>query len=492
MSRIAVCAIAKNEEPYLKEWLAFYRTIGITDIFVYDNVSDDGTSELLASLNEVGLIHRVHWPRRQNVTPQRDAYQHFLNNHAANYKWVLTVDIDEFLVPRDGNIHDFLDRVERERPDAGAVAVPWLVFGPNGRTKQSPGLVIERFLTARDQPSPPVKTLYRPECVQSMRTHVCDLLSGSYVDNTLAEPSWDPNSPIRLLDPQPGLALVHHYVTKSREEWDRRRSIGRPDRLKGVHLIPHSTFEDYLDTPASNTDALRYRDLMAPHLRQIDAALTRLATTTEGISVKLHLMDPGLILGSIEGEQASPQTRIRVLINDSVEFIIRANVKFGDSLGFRVSTNWSESKAEVVSVGVVGQRESATVKRKDVGGPIKAWHALAGKAPSAEILLFSKAVRGSRTKEGFESIRSKWDIPFKKFPWFGEFMNALHVLNSGCDKGRQGIITLGERYGDNVLRDVALQIERHDAGFVRTLLDEAGIDPATIRPYGPVSAEGES
>ena len=33
----AICAIAKNENLYLKEWVEYHKNIGINKIFIYDN-----------------------------------------------------------------------------------------------------------------------------------------------------------------------------------------------------------------------------------------------------------------------------------------------------------------------------------------------------------------------------------------------------------------------------------------------------------------------
>ena len=39
MDKIAVCAIFKDEAPYLLEWLAFHRMIGVDLFVLYDNGS---------------------------------------------------------------------------------------------------------------------------------------------------------------------------------------------------------------------------------------------------------------------------------------------------------------------------------------------------------------------------------------------------------------------------------------------------------------------
>lgn len=63
--KIAVCAICRNEIDYIEEWVSFYKVAGFDSIYIYDNVSDDGSSELLASLDAAGQVTRIHWPRKE-------------------------------------------------------------------------------------------------------------------------------------------------------------------------------------------------------------------------------------------------------------------------------------------------------------------------------------------------------------------------------------------------------------------------------------------
>ncbi|MDE5835564.1 MAG: glycosyltransferase family 2 protein, partial [Paramuribaculum sp.] len=44
---LAVCAIAKNEGPYFKEWIDWHLSMGVEKFYIYDNGSDDNTAEVL-------------------------------------------------------------------------------------------------------------------------------------------------------------------------------------------------------------------------------------------------------------------------------------------------------------------------------------------------------------------------------------------------------------------------------------------------------------
>ena len=47
MEKIAICAIFKDEAPYLLEWIAFHRMIGVDLFVLYNNGSNDGGAELV-------------------------------------------------------------------------------------------------------------------------------------------------------------------------------------------------------------------------------------------------------------------------------------------------------------------------------------------------------------------------------------------------------------------------------------------------------------
>jgi len=37
MGKIAICAIVKNENLYLRDWVEYHKNLGISKIFIYDN-----------------------------------------------------------------------------------------------------------------------------------------------------------------------------------------------------------------------------------------------------------------------------------------------------------------------------------------------------------------------------------------------------------------------------------------------------------------------
>jgi hypothetical protein len=111
----SVCALIKNEEKYLKEWLEYHKMLGVDHFYLYNNDSRDRTREVLAPYIKEGLVTLVDWPTRVPLTPQQEkmlwptmiqlpAYEHAAKYLAINdTKWLTVLDVDEFIVPVKAN-----------------------------------------------------------------------------------------------------------------------------------------------------------------------------------------------------------------------------------------------------------------------------------------------------------------------------------------------------------------------------------------------------
>lgn len=53
---LAICAISKDEGPYLKEWVEWHLKQGVEKFYIYDNESTDCTKEILAPYIDNGIV----------------------------------------------------------------------------------------------------------------------------------------------------------------------------------------------------------------------------------------------------------------------------------------------------------------------------------------------------------------------------------------------------------------------------------------------------
>ncbi len=134
----------KNEAPYILEWVAHHRAIGVDNFLIYTNGCEDGTSEMLDRLQAMGLLqHRLNddW---QGNSPQQWALNSALEEPVIqSADWIIHIDVDEFMNIRCGN--GTLDDFFAEVPDATNVAMTWRLFGHSGVTKLEDKLVIDQF-----------------------------------------------------------------------------------------------------------------------------------------------------------------------------------------------------------------------------------------------------------------------------------------------------------------------------------------------------------
>ncbi len=139
----------KNEAPYILEWVAYHRMIGIDNFLIYTNGCTDGTDELLDRLQALGIVQHRDNDAWQGNSPQQHALDMSLSEPLIETaEWVIHIDVDEFINVRTGNgtLADFFARV----PDATNVAMTWRLFGHNGVETFKDDLVIDQF----DQAAP--------------------------------------------------------------------------------------------------------------------------------------------------------------------------------------------------------------------------------------------------------------------------------------------------------------------------------------------------
>ncbi len=200
---LAVVAIIKNEEPYLKEWVLFHKLIGVDRFFIYDNGSTDNSLAVLKPFVEDGLVTVVPWGGfLTGFNTQRLAYAHAVSNFGGVARWMIFFDIDEFVFSEThDDLHDAFDSL----PDCAALKIPRFEFGTNGHKTKPGGLVIENYTQRSSSMKTEYKSAARPDRIRETKTHH-QIVHGDTV--TLSAANGAPR-PLR----------VNHYYTKSEEEF---------------------------------------------------------------------------------------------------------------------------------------------------------------------------------------------------------------------------------------------------------------------------------
>lgn len=140
-NKVSICAIFKNEAPYMREWIEFHRIVGVDHFYMYNNFSNDAYKDVLQPYIEEDLVTLIEWPHKQ---AQMKCYFDCLKRFSSESEWIGFIDLDEFVVPKTRNtIYDILKPFQKNRP---SVMIYWRVFGSSGKIDRNrDGLVTEDF-----------------------------------------------------------------------------------------------------------------------------------------------------------------------------------------------------------------------------------------------------------------------------------------------------------------------------------------------------------
>ena len=223
---LSVVAILKNEAPYVREWIEYYRLVGATRFYLYDNDSQDNVKEVIGDYIESGIVVYNHFPGRyrQNV-----AYTDAINKYASRTRFMAVVDLDEFIVPADDKLSlvDVLKDIVRQRPYAAGVAVPWLMYGSSHHDTRPEGLLIENYLyRAQDSFMLNIKTVFNPRLVSGYNNpHYPIYNHGAFSINEngrIVVGKFDRDKSCKHI-------RINHYFTKSKEEFQAKVARGSAD-----------------------------------------------------------------------------------------------------------------------------------------------------------------------------------------------------------------------------------------------------------------------
>ncbi len=164
---VAIITCMKNEGPFILEWLAYHRAIGVKDVLVYTNDCVDGTDTFLDLLQEKGFVqHRDNPFKGTNLKPQHAALQAGEKEEIIKKAdWVISMDVDEFINVKvgDGTLPALFEAVG----DANLISCTWRLFGNSDVHEYADEPLMAQFTRcAREMTRKPhqawgFKTLYR-------------------------------------------------------------------------------------------------------------------------------------------------------------------------------------------------------------------------------------------------------------------------------------------------------------------------------------------
>ena len=248
-----VLAAARNEAPYLLDWIAYHLSIGFEHVFLYSNENADGSDALLTLLARHGVITLVHNQRSARLGPQLKGYTHALTMlpQILDFRWAALLDVDEYLgfdARVFGGVADFLAVQESQRVDA--IALCWLMFAALPEDRWSDASTLTRFVRRDSEVQPIVKSLIRPNRFWYSQPHFPTAsldaafeyrsADGGVHHHRYATDQGPAVSPL----PSAEQAWVNHYMLRSAEEalwkWARGRgdlAASHPEALRPLDSV---------------------------------------------------------------------------------------------------------------------------------------------------------------------------------------------------------------------------------------------------------------
>jgi hypothetical protein len=250
MTYLSACATYRDHAAYLVEWIEFHRLVGVERFFLYNNLSRDEHREVLAPYVQDGAVVVHDWPLphvRKDGRPNgiQLGYDHCLETHGDDSRWIAFLDIDEFLFSPAG---ESVSQILRDYERWPAVVVSRAEFGTSGHRTRPPGFVIENFVhRARYRPDAvaPIKSIVDPRrTIRSASIHHFHYRDGHAVDEN-KHPVEGGSGRRRWVSFK--RLRINHYGTKSeaelREKLELWASIGYPRPEPSLDRLEKATDE---------------------------------------------------------------------------------------------------------------------------------------------------------------------------------------------------------------------------------------------------------
>jgi hypothetical protein len=217
--KVALVCIAKEEGPYLQEWIDYHLKLGFDDIHIFQN---DWRWDSYVEHEQVHMYeydgktyHSEEPIHVRNV--QARCYTEFCRDYHEQYEWVAAFDVDEYLVLKQtDNVKEFITAYDAYTN----VVIDWVTFGDSGHKTFTDDntSVVNRFTMRRRNPDNQFKSFCKlgPEV-----NHDIHMAQGMWVTTEFIEGMGGHN-----VRPHIGVAQLNHYFTKTLPEFLQKRERG--------------------------------------------------------------------------------------------------------------------------------------------------------------------------------------------------------------------------------------------------------------------------
>ncbi len=211
---LAICAIFRQEAPFLAEWIRFHLGNGVSHFFLYNNFSTDDYASILRPWQESGIVTLTDWPVPSG---QISAYEDCVKRFKMRTRWMAFIDVDEFLFsPQHATVLPILESF----PHCAGVEVWEHFFGTNGHVQRPSLRVTEAYTRRAEVGRSTVKTIANPRMIYKAGIHQFTFWKGTGLD-TSSQTVGKGSTPVF------DALRINHYWSRSLE--DLKTKIQRGD-----------------------------------------------------------------------------------------------------------------------------------------------------------------------------------------------------------------------------------------------------------------------
>ena len=213
---VVICAVAKNENPYINDWVNWHLNLGFDKIYLYDN--NDLSTEFVGNfIDQKDKVEIIDIRGKKEKILQIKCFNEFYNSHT--FDWCAFLDIDEYIVLNKwSNIQEFVsDDIFK---NAQAIRLNWHMYGDDD--------LIERDMSI------PVYEVFKTQLNHYYNYHGKEIIRGGIENIWIESTHWAEVQGKLLYQIMPdgretygkvnGLrncneAYINHYMTKSLSEF---------------------------------------------------------------------------------------------------------------------------------------------------------------------------------------------------------------------------------------------------------------------------------
>ena len=280
MNYFSVCCIAKDEHPYIREWIHHHLLVGAEKIIIFDNESSPSLRISLHEYVQHGLVDLYEIPGKEQ---QMAAYDCCLKEYEGKSKWIAFIDVDEFLIPKK---HSDVRMILADYEEYGGLGVHWVEFGSSGHLARPFGGQMKNYVHRFPLDHPKnmhIKSIVQPGRVKSAWNPHKFIYREPWfcVDENLF-PLTGPQGPFTARSIQ-----LNHYYYRSQEYYCQKLDRGRADRADKEGKRRHEAFFPQL-TRASILDtwAVRHSEDIETHCPAIESLKQFMDSRQDGADTK--------------------------------------------------------------------------------------------------------------------------------------------------------------------------------------------------------------